>query len=82
MFVVKNFSYNGFMGQVLSGTAPYTAEFVEWTLDPGVALFQCSDGEVRLIPTFALEGNRSALPRQDYAKLGGKKVYFSLPAKS
>lgn len=66
VFAVKNFEYNGFMGEVLPGYAFYTAEFVEWTRDPGVAQFRCSDGKTRLIPTFALDGDISKLPKQDY----------------
>ncbi len=52
--VVRRFEYNGFCGQLKEGNAPYTAKFVEWTRDPGVAWFMCSDGKKRLIPTFAL----------------------------
>jgi len=71
-FEVENFTYNGFGGQHLPGKAPYTATFVEWTNDPGVATFLCSDGKERLIPTFALIGDQSGLPKQDYTN----KVYF------
>ena len=81
MFRVKNFNYNGLMGENLPGHTPYTAEFVEWTRDPGVAKFQCSDGKVRLIPTFALEGDTSELPKQNYQKVGGK-VLFGISANS
>jgi len=77
-FEVKNFTYNGFMGQYLPGKAPYTATFVEWTNDPGVAVFQCSDGQERLIPTFAVLGDPSGLPEQDYTN----KVYFGSPSHS
>lgn len=51
---MRNFNYDGFGGMLREGFAPYTAELVEWTLDPGVGKFQCSDSKVRLIPTFAL----------------------------
>ena len=81
MFKVRNFHYNGFCGQELAGYTSYTAEFLEWTNDPGVAKFQCSDGKIRLIPTFALEGDRSVMPKQDYQKLGGK-VLFGAPTQS
>jgi len=64
-FEVVHFTYNGFYGQPLPGKAPYTATFVEWTNDPGVATFLCSDGKERLIPTFALIGDQSGLPKQD-----------------
>ena len=76
-FEVKNFTYNGFMGQDLPGKAPYTATFIEWTNDPGVARCSCSDGEERLIPSFALLGERSSLPDQDMSN----KVYFGSPRK-
>jgi hypothetical protein len=71
-FEVENFSYDGFGGQHLPGKAPYMATFIEWTRDPGVGSFMCSDGRKRLIPTFALIGDKSALPKQDYRH----KVYF------
>lgn len=71
-FVVNNFSYNGIYGYHLPGKAPYTATFIEWTNDPGIGRFQCSDGKERLIPTFALEGDRNGLPPQSYKD----KVYF------
>ena len=71
-FEVENFTYNGFVGRHLPGKASYTATFVEWTDDPGVATFLCSDGKERLIPTFALIGDQSGLPKQDYSN----KVYF------
>lgn len=77
-FKVRNFTYNGFMGQKLPGEAPYSATFVEWTNDPGVANFRCSDSKERLIPTFALIGDQSGLPEQDYTH----KVYFGSPSHS
>jgi len=77
MFRVKNFRYNGFFGEDLPGHTPYTVEFLKWTKDPGVAEFQCSDGKIRLIPTFALEGDISQLSPQDYQKLGGKVLFGS-----
>ncbi len=77
-FGVENFSYNGVMGQRLPGIAPYTATFVGWTNDPGVATFKCSDGQERLIPTFAIIGDQSRLPRQYYTH----KVYFGAPSQS
>lgn len=51
---VRNFTYNGFFGELLDGTAPYLAMFVEWTRDPGVAVCACTDGHERRIPSFAL----------------------------
>jgi len=72
VFEVENFAYNGFSGQTLPGKAPYTATFIGWTADPGVANCRCSDGEVRLIPTFALVGDKGGLPKQDLSH----KLYF------
>lgn len=77
-FEVRNFEYNGVAGRYLPGNAPYKATFVEWTKDPGVAIFRCSDGQERLIPTFALIGDRNELPEQDYRN----KVYFGSPSHS
>ena len=71
-FEVRNFTYNGFMGQNLPGQAPYTATFIEWTTDPGVARCSCSDGRERLIPSFAFLGDLSTLPDQDMSN----KVLF------
>ena len=77
-FEVRNFTYNGFMGQNLPGKAPYTATFIEWTDDPGVARCSCSDGEERLIPSFAFLGDRSTLPNQDMSN----RVFFGRPSHS
>jgi hypothetical protein len=63
-FSVRNFKYNGVVGKLLPGIAPYLAQFRGWTLDPGVGRFDCSDGKRRLIPTFALVEERSSLPKQ------------------
>ena len=65
MLQVRKFEYNGFCGKTMPGLTPYTAEFKEWTSDPGVALWTCSDGEERLIPTFAIVGKlHSDIPKQ------------------
>jgi len=54
---VHPFEYNGFYGNVdTSKYVDYTASFLEWTSDPGIARCECSDGEERLIPTFAMKG--------------------------
>jgi len=75
---VQNFSYNGFSGQLKDGLTPYTAEFLKWTDDPGIAKCKCSDGKVRLIPTFALLGFRHA----DYPKQKKTGVIFGTPCYS
>lgn len=53
-YVVREFKYNGFSGLILPDYAPYRARFVEWTTDPGIGRFDCSDGKQRVIPTFAI----------------------------
>lgn len=53
-YQVENFTYNGFSGQSKKVITKYTATFNSWTNDPGIMLCNCSDGEQRLIPTFAL----------------------------
>lgn len=80
-FKVSNFTYNGFFGRVEDGYAPYTARFIEWTNDPGIATFRCSDGKDRLIPTFALNGVPIGyLPKQVYADSGIS--FFGTPCRS
>jgi len=66
MFKVQNFKYNGFASIKLQGIASYTAKFIKWTQDPGIARCECSDGKIRLIPSCDLLGNVSALPKQTY----------------
>lgn len=78
-YKVQNFSYNGFMGNTLPGMASYLAKFKKWTNDPGIAMFECSDSENRLIPSFALRGLKEhPLPEQDMSK----KVMFGAAAHS
>ena len=50
-YQVIKFKYNGFGVTFLTGYATYTAEFKQWTNDPGIALCTCSDGKERLIPS-------------------------------
>lgn len=66
-YEVFEFDYNGFYGQCNESVImPYTATFQEWTADPGIGKFICSDAEVRLIPTFALkEFSIKELPVQE-----------------
>lgn len=88
-FRVKQFEYNGFFGKVNNDVFMlYTANFIRWTDDPGIALFECSDGFKRLIPTFALEPSggkvrgcpspTDLLPRQSYEN----KVLFGAASQS
>ena len=67
-FNIKNFRYNSFTGKLAKGLAPYKAKFINWTGDPGIARMLCSDGRVRLIPTFALKGGGFSLPYDDTNK--------------
>ena len=63
MFAIRNFDYNGMFIYLEDGEAPYRADFLRWTTDPGVALFKCSDGEKRLIPSICIMGiGRKFLP--------------------
>jgi hypothetical protein len=78
MYNVKTFEYNGFFVSFTGGEAVYTAEFKEWTTDPGIARCICSDGKERLIPSCALVGvMHNDLPVQP--KSG---VLFGSPSKS
>jgi len=65
MFEVENFIYNGFSVMSKPGNAKYTAEFIKWTNDPGIALCKCSDGNIRNIPSCCLKGNLDNLPKQE-----------------
>ena len=76
-FIIRNFSYGGFSGKLLNGFAKYKASFINWTGDPGIARMLCSDGVIRLIPTFALKGKGYSLPYD-----ATKKVMFGSPSKS
>lgn len=67
-FKVKHFNYGGLFTQVKEGETDYTAEFKEWTEDPGVAIFICSDGQERLIPTCAIVGKPKGIPKQRTSK--------------
>ena len=76
---ISNFSYNGFMGQQKEGIAPYTAKFVKWSGDPGVAIMNCSDGKERYIPTYAVSG--WALLPKDCTSISNKTL-FGRPSSS
>ena len=71
---VKRYIYNGFFVRTLDGITNFTASFVKWTNDPGVAVCKCSDGKQRNIPTCALSGFSSKnVNKQTYE--GGKIIY-------
>jgi len=46
------FNYDGSMAGV---EEPYTANFNQWSSDPGIAIMECSDGQIRLIPASAIK---------------------------
>lgn len=56
VFKVKNFEYNGFTGQLKEGHTDYVVNSMESTSDPGIYNCACSDGNIRSIPSFAIEG--------------------------
>lgn len=77
-FKVENFNYNGIVVTSRKGEASYTAQFKEWTNDPGILIGICSDGKERLIPSCCLIGDRSELPKQDMKN----KTIFGKSSKS
>lgn len=87
---VNVFTYNG-MFVSLEGNkfTDYTAEFIEWTEDPGITKCICSDGKERLIPSICLwaeDGGRPELPEQDTKKarevVKKSGFYIGKPSKS
>jgi hypothetical protein len=77
---VEEFTYDGFMvhSPAITRLMPYTAEFKEWTLDPGIAVCTCSDGVERLIPSCCLV-DKPELPVQVTSHTG---FYFGKPSTS
>lgn len=68
-YKVFSFRYNGFALKVGKTLTKYTATFKEWTDDPGVAVFECSDGEERKIPVRAVKNfNYDNHPEQKWTK--------------
>ena len=86
-YKIQNFDYNGLYVIDLSGLADYKAKFEEWTDDPGIAVFKCSDGNHRLIPTCQIVPNRlqsfinpkRRFPKQDHKN---RNVISGMPGKS
>jgi len=53
---IYEFIYNGFCVERLNkNKTVYTAKFKKWTRDPGIGIFECSDGKNRYIPTCAIK---------------------------
>jgi hypothetical protein len=70
---VRNCMYNGFFGRLDPGYKKYKARFKEWTMDPGIAIFYCSDGKEREIPSFAVT-TEILLPKRIIPK--GEAIIF------
>jgi hypothetical protein len=69
-YLVRHYDYNGFYVKCLGKMTLFTATFKEWTNDPGIGLFECSDNVDRLIPSCALKGlARHPLPKQDMSNI-------------
>lgn len=82
-FHVKKFKYNGF--GVTHGKGFYTwliSRFVQYTNDPGMVEFLCSDNETRLIPTCCISSELyKELPiAPDLRPLEGVGVLFGTPS--
>ncbi len=77
-YEVYEFTYNGFYGNLNSNKKMnYIATFKKWTNDPGVGVFECSDGKERFIPTFAIVNfKRENHPIQDYGGDKKNKLLF------
>jgi len=77
---IYEFSYNGFGGFCnQEKVMEYTVKFEHWTNDPGIFVGTCSDGQERLVPTYAIVDYPEVdLPEQDLSKM----VYFGIPATS
>jgi hypothetical protein len=59
---VQNFQYDGMFLAKREGLAPYTAQFIRWSPDPGMAQCLCSDGCYRLIHVLCLVANADEPP--------------------
>ncbi len=82
---VENFIYNGFSVSSKPGFASYTiSEFIEWTNDPGIGKFNCSDNVKRLIPSCQLskELNKELPKPPKLDPFNGIGVLFGSPSKS
>ena len=82
---IENFTYNGFGVTSKKGFADYTVEeFIEWTNDPGVGKFKCSDDKERLIPSCQLSREyQDSIPlRPKLNPFKGRGVFFGKPSSS
>jgi len=60
---VFKFDYDGFNGNVDEDhIMHYRAGFLGWTGESGIGMFECSDGKIRAIPTFAIKHGKEILP--------------------
>ena len=53
---VRNFLFWNGVAAETPGYAKFTAEFIKWSDEPGIALCKISTGKVLKIPAFSLEG--------------------------
>jgi len=74
--IIYNFEYNGFCGRRTGGAASYTAQFIDWTNDAGIALMRCSDGRDRRVPAYAIEGPLPKTPNYNKLKKEGKFLWL------
>ena len=84
---IENFEYNGFSVEAMKGFASYEVEsLINWTNDPGIGLFLCSDNKKRLIPCCQLTKDfLSKYKKQERLQCFGKNatgVLFGQPCKS
>lgn len=74
---VRRFTYDGFGGHLRKGYTNYTiVALVRWTLDPGVGEFECSDGQIRMLPSFAIEDLREHWKRPEDAPSGYSPIGY------
>ncbi len=82
---VRNFFYNGFIVNVLTGFAPWSVKsIVGWTNDPGIIRVLGTDDKEHLVPSCCLDKNLK-LPVEPELKpniVGGKGEIFGKPSKS
>lgn len=83
---VENFKYNGFSVLSKPGFAKYRiVKFLNWTNDPGIGKFLCTDKKERLIPTCCLSNKFiKTLPKQELSPniIGGKGDIIGIPSES
>jgi len=80
---VRNFSYNGLAVTDKPGFSSYEVQFIEWTDDPGIGKFICTDNKVRYIPSCQLEETYyKSLPQKDWRNPNSEPILIGKPSKS